>query len=358
MHYSYSLNKTQSLLIDLIRMLSAQGVLIGHLLFWDGFLSKDSFPYIFGLASYCVIIFFVLSGFLICLSAINKKEYTFKMFLIDRFSRIYTVYVPALFFVFLLDYCVSRVTHQPFYFGLYIKELIGNLLMLQEFPVFEFLKSATGINYFYLPYLGSDLPLWSLSIEWWLYLFFGWIMLNKTKSVFLKFALLGIFSIVPLYHLFVGSHMGPGIVIYWFMGALFPFLLATFSNKFNIAKQFIFFILLIGALGFSYSFFAGAFIFMFGFFLSLKHYEINSSIKMEKFSKIIRLGADFSFSLYLIHYTLIITIFSLVPQLNNLNSPLKFIVVFLIVNALALGFASVTEFKHKKINKYIKTKFT
>ena len=95
MSLKYSINKPQSLLLDFLRAITAQGVLLGHLIYWKGFISRNDFPSFFGLASYCVLIFFILSGFLISQSMFNKDDYSFKRFFIDRFSRIYTSLFPA-----------------------------------------------------------------------------------------------------------------------------------------------------------------------------------------------------------------------------------------------------------------------
>ncbi len=353
--YKYALNKSQSLLIDLIRTLSAQGVLVGHLLFWQGFLSKEKYHFLYRLASYCVLIFFILSGFLICLSIANKKEYSFKSFFIDRFSRIYTAYIPALLLVFIMDYIISKITNQSFLVGLYVKEFIGNLFMLQEFPLFELLQRLTSNNIFYLPYLGTDLPLWTLSVEWWLYMLFGWIILAKKKNG-QWLILLIFFSIVPLYQLFIGSHMGAGITIYWFLGSLFPILLTAFKIKQINHSLLAIVLLLAGGLGFIYNFFVGAFTFMLGFFLLLKYYE-QHKIKLPVFlKKGTKIFANFSFSLYLIHYTLITFLLTIIPKLNSLSVSIKLLIIFGIVNLCALIFAYFTEFRYQNVKKYLKEK--
>jgi peptidoglycan/LPS O-acetylase OafA/YrhL len=54
-------------------------------------------------AHYFVIVFFVLSGFLITMS-VTKPGMTFKSFLIARLGRLYSVLIPALIFSYLVDF--------------------------------------------------------------------------------------------------------------------------------------------------------------------------------------------------------------------------------------------------------------
>ncbi len=354
--FSYSLTPSQSIWIDLIRAASAQGVLIGHLLFGTNFLSKEKYHFLFGLASYCVLIFFILSGFLICLSIINKQNYTFKLFFIDRFTRIYTAYLPSLIFIFFLDFISSKIVNKPFLIKLYIQEFIGNLFMMQEFPVLMLLHKLTNNNLFYSPYFGTALPLWTLSVEWWLYMLFGWIILQKKHNVILWWMVVVFFSIVPLYQLFIGSHMEAGITIYWFLGCLLPILLSTYEHVQIDNQVFAKITLIVGLFGFMYSFFVGAFIFMFGFFLLLKYYEQHEMKLGKGYKEIVKTLAKFSFSLYLIHYSFIEFLFSIVPKLHSLSLFNRIFVVFVFVNLIAYIFAYFTEFHYQKLRTFIKEK--
>jgi peptidoglycan/LPS O-acetylase OafA/YrhL len=95
--------------MDLVRGISAQFVLIGHLLnilfpeyFLEGtapnFAEKPGFFYVQNFGS---LVFFVLSGYLISISASEKKKQgqRFGGYFADRFARIYTPYIPVLIFV-------------------------------------------------------------------------------------------------------------------------------------------------------------------------------------------------------------------------------------------------------------------
>ena len=131
-----------------------------------------------GFGHMSVIVFFVISGFLIggrTVLGLRDKNLWLTTILINRFSRIYAVLIPALIVGFILDWvgveffnASSIYTHpDEFYtntFGdniathLNFDTFVGNLLQLQTIVV-----SA----------LGSNGPLWSLANEWWYYVLFG-----------------------------------------------------------------------------------------------------------------------------------------------------------------------------------------
>ena len=92
---------SSSFLLHLIRGGAAQAVLVGHGLAIFGI---KSMPY---LQNSAVVVFFILSGFVIPYSSFIKARkypsYSFSSYFIDRFSRIYMGFVPALFFVLGLE---------------------------------------------------------------------------------------------------------------------------------------------------------------------------------------------------------------------------------------------------------------
>ena len=107
-------------------------------------------------AAEVVILFFLLSGFVIRYSTrddTSGSEYFFK-----RFRRIY----PLFFLTLLLSYGLrSWAEHQFLLFD--IKQFLANVFMLQDFA---YKRPGAWFNTFY-----ND-ALWSLSYEWWFYVFF------------------------------------------------------------------------------------------------------------------------------------------------------------------------------------------
>lgn len=81
------ISQQQSVWLDFLRGISAQLVLLGHLLSFNGIQHRYSLPLI---QNFGVVVFFVLSGYLITQTSILKgREYGFKKYMIDRFARIY-----------------------------------------------------------------------------------------------------------------------------------------------------------------------------------------------------------------------------------------------------------------------------
>ncbi len=118
-----------------------------------------------------VIVFFVLSGFLVggsVLNAMGRKSFDLKTYLIARFSRIYIVYVPALI-----------VTAAAFWIGRnFLTDLGGDTirpLFAQAQPDFGGLHGTlchlADVQGFLCEEWKQNPGLWSLGYEWVLYLF-------------------------------------------------------------------------------------------------------------------------------------------------------------------------------------------
>lgn len=105
-----------------------------------------------------VMIFFVLSGFVIHYSTYNKVYLGFKKYFIKRFRRIY----PIFFLSILLTLLVwSLSVHKNGKTLEILSSMAGNLFMLQDL----------GRESWVSPFLGNY-PLWSLSFEWWYYMIY------------------------------------------------------------------------------------------------------------------------------------------------------------------------------------------
>ena len=95
-HSSIYITKSQSIMLDLARALSAQLVLIGYAIETAGFEQK------YLIQNLGAIGFFVLSGYLVTFSVLNKPStYSFLEYLIDRGSRIFVPLLPAIAFIVL-----------------------------------------------------------------------------------------------------------------------------------------------------------------------------------------------------------------------------------------------------------------
>jgi peptidoglycan/LPS O-acetylase OafA/YrhL len=96
--------------------------------------------------------------------------------------------------------------------------------MLQDFSAFQVLRfQEVGDNVFFIRPYGSASPFWTISIEWWIYLFFGrifFIIEGKKARITLRIACcLLITGIVPFYYLIGGVDNFMSFL--WIIGMLF-----------------------------------------------------------------------------------------------------------------------------------------
>ena len=145
------------------------------------------FYFLTSLGSEAVMVFFVLSGFLIganVLRAMSDRSWDWTRYLTNRFVRLYIVLLPALVLGGLWDGFGIRLTGTAGIYGgltpnasiltsvapsLRWPGFLGNLLFLQTIIV---------------PTFGSNGPLWSLSNEFWYYIMFplGALALSPGRS--------------------------------------------------------------------------------------------------------------------------------------------------------------------------------
>lgn len=155
-----------SSLLDFVRGGAAQLVVVGHGISFTGvapYLKQPNFPWVRNIA---VLVFFILSGFLITYSLLGKAkkdDYQYFNYLVDRSARIYATFLPALVFVLFIDFLSIRLSESGYrYWSAFdVKTFVGNLFLLQDFP-------GLPITSF-----GSARPFWTLAIEWWIYLLSG-----------------------------------------------------------------------------------------------------------------------------------------------------------------------------------------
>jgi peptidoglycan/LPS O-acetylase OafA/YrhL len=113
---------------------------------------------VFGHGYAAVIVFFILSGFVIFYSTNRSSNLTFKDYFRRRLRRIYPIFLAALVFTYVTN-CI--VGHQLV--PLHSDNLLGNLFLLQD----QNDKAGTWFGVF-----GGNAPLWSLSYEWWFYMLY------------------------------------------------------------------------------------------------------------------------------------------------------------------------------------------
>ncbi|MFV9551532.1 acyltransferase family protein [Algibacter sp. PT7-4] len=126
------------------------------------FFTNSHISFIFKQANVGVSYFFVLSGFVMIIAYKNKKAIPFLKFLKNRLARIYPVYLMAIILVLIFKV----------YNAFSIVDLPLNLFMIQAW----FHDKALSIN----------TPGWSLSVEFFFYLLFPFLMNRYYTKIHLK----------------------------------------------------------------------------------------------------------------------------------------------------------------------------
>lgn len=170
-------NAMQSLLISALRGLAALQVAAAHLraelypglrTLEDPSLAYIGLAFITGFAHQAVVVFFLLSGWLVGGSLMNRmgKPQALAHYAIDRFTRLWTVLLPTLLLSLGVGLVIGAAAPGPIDFNpgneFSAAALAGNLLGLQTVTVPEF---------------GGNYPLWSLAHETWYYIQFPLLLL-------------------------------------------------------------------------------------------------------------------------------------------------------------------------------------
>lgn len=176
--------------VDMARWLAALTVMVGHLrnpmfIGWGELPAADRTWWVklwffaTGYHAEAVLVFFVLSGYLVGgLSAARGAQGKWHPggYAIDRISRLFIAFLPALLLTVVLDYAGAH------YFGgtglydgthpMVVQKMHGTILQDRlTWPIF--IGNAAMLQYYFVPELGSNDPLWTLSTEFWFYVLFG-----------------------------------------------------------------------------------------------------------------------------------------------------------------------------------------
>ena len=153
-------NQTFSLYLDVVRFFAAVLVLLYHSN-WRALLTEQV-P-LGGYGHSAVIIFFVLSGFVIAYVS-DVKEKDVKSYAVNRLSRIYSVAIPVLIITPLLDVWGESI-NAVFYedkttYGLWYVRLLSSAFFLNEVWFVSIMSF-------------SNVPYWSLCYEVWYYVIYA-----------------------------------------------------------------------------------------------------------------------------------------------------------------------------------------
>ncbi len=371
--------------LNVIRFTACEMVVLGHFLTkYQPTPTLPSFTFGSTIGGTAVLLFFILSGLLICYSLKSKLQhpaYRFRSFFVERFSRIYSSLVPALLIgavivvfiyttnpVYFESLCTMQSMPSPLTFGL-------TLGMLDRFPA-----SVFG---WHLPFpsvtpFGFNGILWTLVVEWWIYMFFGWLVIGslgfigkRQRGGFYKiiFVVAAAFLSLVLATLFQEYS---SLIIVWVAGAALMLVISSGAVRTKLSG-----ILPRRALGslFVVSLATALYAVYLTFVWTHNYYDVNLGLLLLAFvflgvlflngnsvkqaskwvnSRVIgwvAVGAGFSYTLFLTHYPIIIF-------LNGLNLPINryymLIPILFITNATAFIVAHFTEKKHRQLSTSIK----
>ncbi len=130
-----------------------------------------------GFSHQAVLVFFVMSGFLIggdLLRRMDRTDPFLKQYMIDRFSRVYIVMVPALAYGLVVDSIGRRIFPDS---GIYDGAFFDGV-----FNPINILWTLLQQQHIWAPQAGTNGPLWSLACEMWYYITFPLLLVPFTRA--------------------------------------------------------------------------------------------------------------------------------------------------------------------------------
>lgn len=347
--------------LDTLRFVAANLVLVSHILvvFFDNKLTYQG-------RGVAVIILFVLSGFLITRSLMyraRKPGPHMAHFLADRIARIMTPLVPVLLIIALLNATVIH-TH----WGLDglttgFVALLGNLLLLADYPAFQALDLAHFNMWWRIRPYNTAEPFWTVSIEFWIYvaasvLVFGVLLRERIRPT-IALVLAAISIPVVIWNAADGA--GKSLSLVWMVGGMAGFLVVYMGTEGQAArsKALAGCLILFGSaalagrtmkLGFDPYDFQTAFlmtVIFFGIFLRLNQ----AATVMRIPQRVVKFLASYSYSLYLVHNTVLVIVFE-----NNtrLSKTLAIGIGVVLAHATALVVYHCFEKHHRSVGTWLR----
>lgn len=354
--------------LDLIRALAAWAVMWGHVRghFFVEFQDVEGknllvriLYFLTGYPRQAVMVFFVLSGFLISSSVIHSfvsARWSWREYAINRSSRLYVVLIPGLLLGFVWDKLGSTLfsatgfySHRLAYFGAGIAQqqlspaiFIGNLFFLQTI---------------FCPTFGTNDPLWSLANEFWYYalfplvLFAGIAWVNRALARAAALTVLAVSVAVFLgWEKLIGFLIwlaGCGLVIAYSRFRMTSRVLAILYTALSSA-------LLAGcllssrfggpaALGSDLALGIACALFLFGIL------QLNLGARSNLYRRAAHFFAGFSYSLYVLHFPLVFFLRAWIAPFEKWQPDLRHLFYGAAVGSTALGFAwAVSTFTENK----------
>ena len=310
-----------------------------------------------GLGHSSVIVFFVMSGYLVGGHVLNKFKnnlFNIRKYAVDRLVRLWVVLLPALLLTALLDNLGRVLTNGVGYDGswshlvqsgpsisstgdsLNFSIFVGNIFFLQTLIV---------------PTFGSNTPLWSLCNEFWYYFLFPCIVgLFYYKKLLIKLIL---FLIITLILLCFPLEVVSGF-LFWVMGAFMSVIKPPCNSRNNkpyIKISIIIFILSI-AIQLYLKNYLGDLILSIGtgvIIFSLVNIRIGNNI-VNAYSNI---SSNISYSMYLYHFPIISFIWIILMAPKQLQPNFIGYAIFILILFVVIFFVLILWYLFERNNKII-----
>lgn len=318
------------------------------------------FYFFTGLGHEAVIVFFVISGFLVGGSALQKflsGSFYAKDYIVHRLVRIYIVLIPALLIGFALDYIGLSFFNRSFLYTDAAKYHIASLASVaaKRLNLQTFFGNVFMLQTISVPVFGTNGPLWSLAYEWWYYcLFLGILGGLARASRHLVRILYGISTLLLILLLPTAI---TALFTVWLLGAALAlvkplsvkihpvigygvlFLSLTWSRISHSDINFMF-----GSIN------RGDFVVAFGCFFSLLMLRQRDGIS-SKLANLHDIMAGFSYTTYLVHFPFIMFTVALLHDLLHigfLRQPAHsglfyFFIVLILTYTYSYSFSRLTE---------------
>jgi len=358
----------QSVVISLLRGAAALEVAAAHLRaqIYPGFSLVENPGALFkalafftGFAQQAVIVFFLLSGWLVGGSLLNKigQENALKHYAIDRVTRLWMVLVPTFLLVLVFAGASAKVDTSVF-----------SASLANEYSLAAFFGGLVGLQNLLVQPFGANFPLWSLSNETWYYILFPLIVVaSSSTSNRNRLLALGAAGIIAYF-------LTLPILLYfsiWLMGAA----CSRIKIETGMAMRCVFLGIFVALSVFfrlrgsnnnlGWSSLPQDILFSIAFLLFLTSIQFTWATETGTRRLLRRLGkvfADFSFTLYVIHIPLISIVFFFNPFLSGggrlaANNPYHFVIylaLFLGIVATAYLFYLPFEANTYRVRNYLK----
>ncbi len=164
------LTRATSGFLDVLRLLAAGTVFASHCaMYWRPQLAAVLAP----LGHNAVVVFFVLSGYVVTYSTMSKPDRDPRAYIVARLSRLYSVLMPALALTAMLAFVGAQIAPR-FYADLSRGHDAVRYALSAVFLQNVWTLSASP---------PTNGPLWSLSYEFWYYVLFGCAVFVRPRSV-------------------------------------------------------------------------------------------------------------------------------------------------------------------------------